>query len=211
VLAIDDGVGTHPPPHHQPGPARSTQPTGKEPGAYDGTLSIQIRRTVNSSSTVISRLSSFRQEMMSPAASFVLTIVSSIVSPLRKAAGQSRNFGPEPAFPCLMDQDGIFHKKNPLIFPEQFFHCIRQRKKIVLDRLPQYHGTYREIPMDHLVPHPRKFFPGNIRVAFDKIRRDFLNRFPDNHEIENDCLAGFTVAKQLLIGYDIGIGNDRGD
>jgi hypothetical protein len=97
------------------------------------------------------------------------------------------------------------------MFPEQFFHGIRQRRQIVLDRLPQYHGTDREIPVDHLVPHSRKFFPGDVGVPVDNPRRDFLYRFTDNHEIENDRLAGFPVAKQLLVGYAIGIGKNRGD
>lgn len=76
----------------------------------------------------------------------------------------------------------------------------------MLDRLPHNHGTYREISVDHFVPHSCEFFPGDVGVPVDNLHRDFLYRFPDNNKIEDDRLAGFPVAEQLLVCHAVRVG-----
>jgi len=78
-------------------------------------------------------------------------------------------------------------------------------------RLPDDRRAYHEIAVHHLVPHSRKLFPGNIRVAIDNLLRDLLDSFSYHHKIENDCLAGLPVGEQLLVRHVLGIGLDRGD
>ena len=78
-------------------------------------------------------------------------------------------------------------------------------------RLPYDRRAYLEIAVHHLVPHSRKLFPWNIRVAIDNFLRDFLDRFPDYYKIENDCFSCFPVIEQLLVRHAFCIGLDRRD
>ena len=76
-------------------------------------------------------------------------------------------------------------------------------------RFPYDRRAYLEIAVHHLVPHSRKFFPRNIRVAIDNLLRNFLDRFPDHHKIENDRFSRFPVTKQLLVRHAFRIGLNR--
>ena len=95
------------------------------------------------------------------------------------------------------------------IFPKQHFYHNRKRCEIVLARLPDDCWTYLEIPVHHLVPHSRKFFPRNLRVVIDNLLGDFLDRFPDHDKVENDRITCFPVIEQLLVRHACRIGLDR--
>jgi len=67
-------------------------------------------------------------------------------------------------------------------------------------------GLIWKYPCTILSRIPANSFQGTHRVPIDNLRRDFLNRFPDHHEIKNDRLACFPITEQLLVRYAVRIG-----
>ena len=113
--------------------------------------------------------------------------------------------------------EAVLEKKEPTASSGQtlgvqnFFDLSGKGGKLVLGNVPYNFRINSEILVNQNIAQARDLFPFYIGVFSADFIRDFLDRFPDDLKIADNCIQSFRITRKLGVSQAGGIGlNPRG-